>query len=203
MTNQKNQKSRKGWIYYVDPHQVILQCRQHHIYRYNLPKPGKVECKHPSCKQEINSSRVFRGNHPYIIWMSEEFQDQHKSIQTFTAIPLTSSERVKGLPTTYPINPNSRNGLDRKSFALVHQICTIDAHCFKNVDGWLKRIGQLDKSDKKAIEERLRYYLDINNNPTQDWFMQNASPELVEKIYSYLSEEEQIQTLETLISKID
>ncbi|WP_371357304.1 type II toxin-antitoxin system PemK/MazF family toxin [Hydrocoleum sp. CS-953] len=74
-------------------------------------------------------------------------------------MPLTSQETYKGLPTTYPINPTTKNCLDKKYFALVHQICTLDANYFKNSEGkWKKRIGKLDNSDIKAIGERLKTF---------------------------------------------
>jgi len=196
------QKPRQGWIYYINPHRVFLRCKQGHPYLYHLPEPGKVECQDPSCKLQINSSRVFRGGHPYIIWTSNQFQAGFNYIDTFTVIPLTSSsrERDKGLPTAYPVRATSRNSLDKDSFALVHQLCTVDANSFKNEnENWLMRIGQLDKQDKEAIEERLKFFLGVNKDPSEDWFAQNASPELLKKVYFYLSEDDQIRSLEELI----
>ena len=167
-----------------------------------MDEPGEIDCQTTDCTQKMNSSRVFRGEHPYMIWISDKFQDNVNYIDTFTTIPLTSSsrERDKGLPTAYPINPTSRNGLDKKSFALVHQICTVDANCFKNPQGdWLKRIGQIDTSDREAIEEILKYFLDIQENPSDDWFTKNASPEILRKVFDYLPENEQKSVLEELI----
>lgn len=184
-------KPRKGWIYFINPYQVRLTCKIGHTYLYNLTKPNIVECQHPDCQLKMNYSRVFRGNHPYIIWIKNELQDVYSYVDTFIVIPLTSSsrERDKGLPTAYPINATNRNNLDKNSIALVHQICTVDANCFKDREGnWLTRIGQLDKSDKEAIEERLKYILDLSNNPTEDWFMQNATPELLKQVFFALSE---------------
>jgi mRNA-degrading endonuclease toxin of MazEF toxin-antitoxin module len=138
----------------------------------------------------INSSRVFRGKHPYIVWTSDEFQDESTYIQTLTLIPLTSQETSKGLPTVYPINSTTTNGLDKNSFALVHQICTVDANCFKDSQGdWLKRVGQLNQADKEAIEERLKYFLNLGDNPGEDWFIKNASPELLQKVFNHLPDE--------------
>ena len=196
------QKPRQGWIYIINPYRVSVRCKRGHFHIYNLDEPGEICCKTNSCTEIINSSRVFRGEHPYIIWTSNKFQDDFNYIETFTAIPLTSStrERDKGLPTAYPINPTSRNELDKQSFALVHQICTIDANCLKNVKGdWLIRIGQIDKADKEAVEERLKYFLDIQENPSDDWFIKNASPELLKKVFGYLPEYEQQSVLEELI----
>lgn len=184
------QKPRQGWIYFINPSRVSLRCKfgHHHIYERN--EPGDIECKTISCTQVINSSRVFRGKHPYIVWTSDEFQDESTYIQTLTLIPLTSQETSKGLPTVYPINSTSTNGLDKTSFALVHQICTVDANCFKDSKGhWLKRVGQLDKADKEAIEERLKYFLNLGDNPGEDWFIKNASIELLQKVFNSLADE--------------
>jgi mRNA-degrading endonuclease toxin of MazEF toxin-antitoxin module len=184
------QKPRQGWIYIINPSRVSVRCKHEHDHIYEINEPGKIKCKTISCTQMINSSRVFRGKHPYIVWTSDQFQDESTYIQTFTLIPLTSKETYKGLPTTYPINPTSKNGLDKKSFALVHQICTVDANCFKDSRGhWLKRVGQLDKGDKEAIEERLKYYFNLEDNPGEKWVSENASIELLQKVFNYLPDE--------------
>lgn len=196
------QKPRKGWIYFINSHQVILTCNEKHTYLYNLTEPDIVECQHPNCQLKINSSRVFRGSHPYIIWMKDEFKDTYNDVKTFIAIPLTSSEREKGLPTAYPINATQRNNLDKNSIALIHQICTIDENCFKDKEGnWLTRIGQLDKSDKNEIEKRLKYILDLKDNPNEDWFIKNAHPELIKKAFFTLPENQQTATLEKLLDQ--
>ncbi|MBW4539735.1 MAG: type II toxin-antitoxin system PemK/MazF family toxin [Myxacorys chilensis ATA2-1-KO14] len=152
----------------------------------------------------INSSRVFRGTHPHIIWTSDEFQDTSDYIQTFTAIPLTSQTTFAGLPTTYPITNTARNGLSDKSYALVHQVCTVDGNCFKDASSnWLDRKGQLDKNDKIEIEKRLKYFLGFNDEPDEDWFKKNASPALVQKIYGYLSESDRSVLLNSLLDDFD
>lgn len=199
-------RPRQGWIYFINPYKLSLRCKVGHTHIYDLNEPGEIECKTSSCTQVINSSRVFRGEHPYIIWTHDEFQDTFSYIETFTTIPLTSSsrEKDKGLPTAYPINSTSRNRLSKNSFALVHQICTVDANCFKDSKGdWLERIGQLDKSDKESIEERLKYLLNIQQNPSDDWFANNASPELLKKVFNYLNEDIKQVVLEELIENID
>ncbi|MEM1171171.1 MAG: type II toxin-antitoxin system PemK/MazF family toxin [Cyanobacteria bacterium P01_H01_bin.35] len=132
MVEQKPQKPRKGWIYIIDPQKVYLSCKLGHTHSYNLELLDYFECQDSSCTQKINPNRVLRGRHPYIVLTSKKFSDESGYIETFNAIPLTSKETYKGLPTTYPINPTTKNGLDTKSFALVNQICTIDANYFKN-----------------------------------------------------------------------
>ncbi|MEO1427912.1 MAG: type II toxin-antitoxin system PemK/MazF family toxin [Cyanobacteria bacterium J06633_8] len=200
------QKPRQGWIYVINPYRVSLRYKLGHIHIYYLEQPGEIDCQTNSCNQIINSSRVFRGEHPYIIWTSDQFQKDINYIDTFTAIPLTSStrERDKGLPTAYPINATSRNGLDKQSFALVHQVCTVDANCFKDKNGdWLTRIGQIDKPDKQAIEERLKYFLNIQENPSHDWFMENATPELLKMVFDNLPDNSKKSVLEELIDDVE
>lgn len=149
---------------------------------------------------------VFRKEQPYIIWTSDKFKNGVNYIDTFTAIPLIFSilEKNKGLPTVYPINPTKSNGLDKQSFALVHHIFTVDASCFKNVKGdWLTRIGQIDKPDKQAIEERFKYFLEITENPNDDWFVKNASPEVLNQVFDNLSADNRESALEVLIDDVE
>jgi mRNA interferase MazF len=198
------QRPRKGWIYMIDPYRVSLRCSDGHQHIYDLEKPGEVNCRTLSCALQINSSRVFRGVHPHVIWTSEEFQqDANNYVQTFTAIPLTSQTTSLGLPTTYPIVNTSRNGLTSKSFALVHQICTVDGNSFKDSKGdWLNRLGQLDSKDKTEINRRLNYFLGMDNDPSEDWFRKNATPELVQKIYGYIPKEDRAFLLENLLDEL-
>jgi len=197
-------KPRQGWVYPINPYRVSLRCKQGHIHIYDLAEPGEVQCKTSFCNFSINSSRVFRGTHPHIIWTSDRFQDESSYITTFTVIPLTSQETYRGLPTTYPVKATTKNSLDRNSFALIHQIYTIDANCLKDSSGnWFERIGQLDKSDKEAIAERLNYYLGISDDPSEDWFLKNASPDLVKKVFGYLSEADKQSVISELIDDFD
>jgi hypothetical protein len=180
-------KPRQGWIYFVNPHKVSVSCKRGHNHLYNLSEPGKIECKTVNCTLIINSSRILRGEHHYLIWTSDQFQDESKYIQTFTVIPLTSQETFKGLSVVYPINSTKRNGLSKNSLALVHQICTVDANCFKDSQGnWFERVGQLDIGDKEAIEERLKYFLNLGDDSSDDWLMNNVSVEVLEKVFDYL-----------------
>lgn len=197
------QKPRQGWIYFIDPYRVSLKCKSNHIHLYDLDQPEEVECK--TCKMIMNSNRVLRGEHPCIIWTSDQFQDESGYIATFSVFLLTSQTTFKGLPTTYPINLTSKNGLDKKSYVLVNQISTIDANCVKDSSGnWLQKIGQLEKSDKDAIEERLKYYLGISENPSNDWFVKNASIELLKKVYDHFPDEQtKNQAIEELLKGLD
>lgn len=196
------QKPRQGWIYIINPARIHFKCKSGHGHFYDLNEQGELECKTPSCSLKFNSSRVFRGEHPYIIWTGDDFQDKSNYLQTFTVIPLTSQETFKGLSTTYPINPTSVNGLYKTSYALIHQIITVDANCLKNSEGkWSKRIGQLDKTDKENIEERLKYFFNIQENPTQNLSSNNVSPEVIKTMFSYLSKEEQQSLIDQLIEE--
>ena len=186
----------------INSYRVSLRCSRGHIHIYNLNEPGEIECQTVSCLLKINSSRVLRGTHPHIIWTSDAFQDTSGYIQTFTAIPLTSQTTFSGLPTTYPITNTVKNGLRKKSYALVHQICTVDGNCFKDLSGnWLQRNGQLDQKDRAEITKRLKFYLGFDESPSNDWFKQNASPDLVQKIYGHLSAAEKNALLESLIDE--
>lgn len=94
--------------------------------------------------------------------------------------------------------------MDRKSYALVHQICTVDSRCFKDSsDDWLQRGGQLDLKDKDEITKRLKFFLGFDSSPDEDWFKQNASPELVQKIYGFLSDAEKNSLLESLLDDLE
>lgn len=195
---------RKGWIYMINPYKVSLRCRSGHQHIYNLDELREVECKTNLCLELINSSRVFRGNHPHIIWTNDKFKDDVGYIQTFTVIPLTSQTTSLGLPTTYPITNTARNGLDKKSYALVHQICTVDGNCFKDASGdWKNRCGQLDANDKSQIEDRLKYFLGFDNTPDDDWFKNNTSPELIQIIFNYLPDDKKKETIEILLDNLD
>lgn len=188
----------------INPYRVSLRCSSGHIHFYTLDAPGEIECRTVSCSLTINSSRVFRGTHPHVIWTSNQFQDESGYIQTFTAIPLTSQTTFSGLPTTYPITNTARNGLSKKSYALVHQICTVDGNCFKDASGgWLEREGHLDQKDRSEIAKRLKFFLGFDNDLNEDWFKKNASPELVQKIYGYLSDSEKGALLESLIDDLE
>jgi mRNA interferase MazF len=203
VAGQKPQKPRQGWIYFINPYKVSLRCHSGHVHFYELNEPGEVECK--SCKDTINSSRVFRGEHPHIIWTSDEFQDQSEYKATFSVIPLTSQTTYTGLPTTLPINPTQKNGLDRKSYALVHQLFVVEANCFKDKAGnWLEPTGTLEKAHKDAINERLIFYLRLTDNPSDEWFIKNANIETLKKVFNFLPNKElKSQAIEELMNDLE
>ncbi|MEG4323486.1 MULTISPECIES: type II toxin-antitoxin system PemK/MazF family toxin [unclassified Microcoleus] len=196
---------RQGWIYLVNPQKVSLRCKHNHNQIYDLSQAGKIECKTVDCNLIINSSMVLRGEHHYLIWASDQFQDESELLETFTVIPLTFQETCKGLPTAYPINSTSKHGLSQNCLALVHQICNVDANCFKDSQGnWLERVGQVDKGDKESIDERLKYFLNLEDDCSNDWLMNNVSGEVLEKVFDYLPKEIQKKIdLEKVISDLE
>ena len=135
----------------------------------------------------------------------DEFQDKSGyKAPFFSVIPLTSEKNQTGLhtglPTTLPINPTQKNGLDKKSYALVHQLFAVEANCFKDKAGnWLERTGQLEKADKDAIDERLKFHLGLIDNPSDEWFIKNANIETLKKVFYLLPDKEKSQAIEELI----
>lgn len=198
-------RPRQGWVYFFNPSKIYQRCNLGHHYLYDNPPDDEFTCQHPGCTVRINSSRVFRGYHPHIIWTSDQFQQATgEKVQLFAVIPLTSSEREKGLITTYPINPTQKNGLTAQSFTLIHQIFHVDANCLKDQQGnWLERVGQIDKKDKENIQKRLKYYFGITNESDQDWFRRNATPELLQKVFFSLSPEQRTDALDSLLDALD
>ncbi|MDY6901756.1 MAG: type II toxin-antitoxin system PemK/MazF family toxin [Cyanobacteriota bacterium] len=197
---------KQGWIYLINPYRVFLRCLLGHVHFYNLDKFGDFSCKTTSCTQVIRYSKELRGNQPYIIWESDKFPNGLNYIDTFTIIPLTFDirERDKGLPMIYPINPTKSNGFEKQSFALTHQIFTVDANCFKDTKGdWLNRIGQLGKGEKQAIEERLKYFSDIQENPSDDWFIKNTSLEILREVFDNLAVDNKYSALVDFIDDVE
>lgn len=188
----------------IDPYNVSLRCKAGHKHIYTVEQPGIVDCKTRSCNFKVNSSRVFRGVHPYIVWTGDTFQAETDYIQTFTCIPLTSKKTFAGLPTVYPLVNTAQNGLEKKSYVLTHQICTIDGNCFKDRDdSWSKRLGQLAKKDKIEVETRLKYFFSLSSEPDTDWFRSNATPALVKQVFDYLDDSEKADVLESLFGEIE
>jgi len=190
----------KGWVYYINPRHVSLFCNKCKSYHTrNLPEDGFVDC--PLCKDKssINSSHIQRDRHPYIIWSFEDFFADKNYHATFSAIPCTSQTTFNGLPTVVPINPTIANGLDKKSYALIHQISTVNGSCFRDANGnWIKRNGQLGKEDTQYIGQRLSYYLGINDT-CDEFLKQNASKEFLKQVFDSLPENERDDALNHLI----
>lgn len=189
-------KPCQGWIYQVNPMRVILRCKAGHEHLYNISGPEELNCFNSSCTLKINSSRVMRGTHPYIIWSDYSYGKFH----LYHAIPLTSKDTFRGLPTAYPIKVNPRNGLTCNSLALIHQLIPIDPECFKEANGrWMERIGVINTDEKKDIDERLRVALNLSSNLNEDWFTENASPELLEKVFLKLDPSQRENAISRLI----
>ena len=186
----------------ISPSRTVVRCKVGHEYWYEHGL-HMVECKEPSCTLSVNPSRVLRGEHPYVVWSHNEFQDAYsKRVGVITVIPLSSSEGHKGLPTVYPIKPTTKNGLTKLSYALVHQVTTVDLNSLREVSGaWKARLGQLDSTDKGQIEKRLLYYLNLFESE-EDWLARNATKELLVKVYARLSDEQKESVLEQLLESI-
>ena len=176
----------------VNPGRVVLKCKLGHEHIYDISGPQELNCSHSSCILKINSSRVMRGEHPYIIWSDYSYGKFH----LYHAIPLTSKDTFRGLPTAYPIKKNSRNGLTCNSLALVHQLTTIDVESFKKSNGdWMHRFGVINSDEKRDLEDRLRLALKLPNDPSEDWFARNASPELLEKVFMHIDPSQREETI--------
>lgn len=64
-------------------------------------------------------------------------------------------------------------------------------------------MGQLAKTDRDAIEQRLKYFLNILDNPSDDWFAQNATIELLQKVFYFLPDENiKNRAIEELINNL-
>ncbi|MBE9059317.1 hypothetical protein [Sphaerospermopsis sp. LEGE 08334] len=65
-------------------------------------------------------------------------------------------------------------------------------------------IGQLDRDDKDVIDERLKLFLGLTENPSDDWFIKNASIELVKKVYDFLPNQDvKNKAIEELINELE
>lgn len=196
--SKKPQKPRLGWIYFVNPHVVVKKCRAGHISTYHLEAPGFELCKKKGCNEEVNTSHIQRGEHPYIIWTSQLLQDAAgSSLKTFIVIPLTSQTTFTGLPTTYPLAPNAENGLSRKSYALISQMQSLDASCLRDRDGnWKEKVGVLGKKDKDRIHKRICFALDT---PKDDSFMGDNPQAKIKDLFQQVPEDGRSSLIEELI----
>ncbi|AFY69653.1 hypothetical protein Pse7367_1361 [Thalassoporum mexicanum PCC 7367] len=200
-SNRQPPQPRKGWIYKIDPKQLVLECSKGHFYKYDISGSSTVSCAEPNCSEKINPSRIERGLHPYIFWSVS-------NIDIFPiayAIPLTSKDTFAPLPSTYPIRANQNTGLSCLSYALVNQFVTIDIECFKDTNNhWIKRLGGISKDLINVLEERLKRCLDIANNSVNDWFIEDSDPELISKlIISKFNQSQRTQIIEGLIDSLD
>lgn len=116
---------------------------------------------------------------------------------------MTSKDTFRGLPTAYPIRKNAKNSLSKNSLALVHQLTMVDSECFKYGNGhWMQRMGAISQNERVEIEFRLKYALNLSENPSDDWFSQNASPELLEKVFLGLDKKQQEDALSGLLDSL-
>jgi len=202
----KRMTPRQGWVYMIDASTVLATCRGGHFQFAHLDV-GEADCVRADCTQKVNLSHVQRGPRPYVVWSHSDLLDGQKMYNTITAIPLTSKSTYNGLPTTYPINKSTKNGLTERSHAIITQITAIDHRAFKeqenSKDVWRHRVGQLDKDDKEAIAARIAYLFGVDETPSPDWFKQHASIDLIEQVFDNLPADQRSVAIERLIEKLD
>jgi hypothetical protein len=66
----------------------------------------------------------------------------------------------------------------------------------------MERMGQLDSRDRREIEQRLKFSLELSS-PTTDDFLRNMTPELFKKAYGDLADDLKMKALEDLIDGVD
>jgi len=71
-------------------------------------------------------------------------------------IPITSITESLRFPFTCSMEPGPRNGLDKKSVALVFQITTLDERRIRC------KLGSLNKEEQNAVDVLLRSYLRLD-----------------------------------------
>jgi mRNA interferase MazF len=193
-------KPIRGNIYMVDPNRLVLTCQIGHRHAYDLLGDTSISCAEPGCDWSIQKTKIMAGFHPYIIWTDLEYGN---NFHLYYAIPLTSKSTFEGLPTAIPIVRDIGNGLDKNSFALIHQITPINSECFRDIQGqWLERKGRLSTKQMKRLEEQLQRFWMISMSMDEDWFKKNASLELTQAIFTNLSVADREAFIEWGLGKI-
>lgn len=67
----------------------------------------------------------------------------------------------------------------------------------------MKRLGVISTAERKDIEERVRFALNLPSDPNEDWFTRNASPELLEKVFMQIELNQREGAISRLIDKLD
>ncbi len=67
----------------------------------------------------------------------------------------------------------------------------------------MKRLGTINTGERKDIEDRLKLALELPNHPSEDWFIQNASPELIEKIFILIDPSQRESVISRLLDQLD
>ncbi len=177
----------------ISPSIVVKTCKLKHRHNYRIADISEQPCQTAGCTAHVNPSRVFRETsgktvHPYLVWTADDVIEQASgSAAVVTVIPMTSSEAHRGHPSSYPIQPNTTNGLSSISFALCHQILTVDLDAFKDPTGlWKPRLGQVEIQDRREIAARLAAHLGfetdefteaMTNKSVSDWFQDRTAEE--------------------------
>ncbi len=79
----------------------------------------------------------------------------NKFVNLSTIIPLTSNLQVGKFHHTYTINPSQKNGLTKKSIAMLYQIRSLSHKRF------IKKWGKIDDVDLKRIKNILIDYFNL------------------------------------------
>jgi mRNA interferase MazF len=102
---------------------------------------------------EPRSGSEQRGFRPCIVVLNQGFLDAHTWF-SLVVIPLTSSVKNADRHTIVTI-AGDHTGLEKTSFALCHQITTLDKRKL------LRRLGQIDLPQLTALEAGLKFALQL------------------------------------------
>jgi mRNA interferase MazF len=92
------------------------------------------------------------GIRPAIIVQAPRFQAQ---LSTVLIVPLTSRLAAQAFPSTFLIQPTSRNGLNVPSVALVFQLRAIDKRRLK------RKLGRLSAAHLAQLQQHFKALLQI------------------------------------------
>jgi mRNA interferase MazF len=200
MADRKPPQPTRGSIYMVDPNLLVLSCKAGHRHSYDILGGTTTGCAEPSCAERVQTTKIMAGTHPHLIWRSLEYGN---NFHLYYAIPLTSQTTFNGLPTAIPIRRDSGNGLDKDSFALIHQVTPVNSECFRDSQGqWIERMGRLGKKSMDRLEEQLKKFWLISMSMDEDWFRQNASLAMCQTIFGNLSPADQEAFIQWGLDKI-
>ena len=67
----------------------------------------------------------------------------------------------------------------------------------------MNRLGMINADERNDLEERLRLALNLPSHPSEEWFTQNAYPELLEKVFMQIEPIQRQGAISRLIDKLD
>jgi len=92
------------------------------------------------------------GTRPAIIVQASQFEDR---LPTVLVVPLTSKLAAQSFPGTFLIHPDSENGLNTTSVALVFQLRAIDRRRLRRM------IGRLSPSHLSLLHQQIKALLQL------------------------------------------